>query len=151
MYLDVQDSQGVGLLFVTEDPSAFTTTIRAFLNSTPFTSLTHRPELTMIGRTYSAGREADLEDWLLQKSRRNAFNPQWPWALWYPMRRKPEFELLSKEEQGKILYEHAKIGMSYGNADFAHDIRLACHGLDTHDNEFVIGMAAEISSRRAGL
>ena len=32
------------------------------------------------------------------------------------------------------------IGMSFGAADYAHDIRLACHGLDKHDNDFVIGL-----------
>ena len=94
----------------------------------------------MFGRTYSSGREADLEDWLLRKPKRNALNPQLKWAVWYPLRRKPEFEALPKEEQGKMLYEHAKIGMSYGQAGFAHDIRLACHGLDPNDNEFVLGI-----------
>lgn len=140
LYADVNDPQGIGLLFMTEDPSVFTREVRCFLNSALFSSLKFRPEMTMMGRTYSAGREPDLEDWILKKPRRNALNPAWPWAVWYPLRRKPEFELLSKEEQGKILYEHARIGISYGQADFAHDIRLACYGLDTHDNEFVLGL-----------
>ena len=26
------------------------------------------------------------------------------------------------------------------DADLAHDVRLACHGLDVHDNDFVIGL-----------
>ena len=30
--------------------------------------------------------------------------------------------------------------MSFGAADLAHDIRLACHGLDTNDNDFVVGL-----------
>ena len=30
--------------------------------------------------------------------------------------------------------------MLFGAGDFAHDIRLACHGLDTRDNDFVIGL-----------
>ena len=30
--------------------------------------------------------------------------------------------------------------MSYGVADYAHDIRLACHGLDKDDNDFVVGL-----------
>ena len=140
LYLDVNDPEGVAFLFLTEDPSLFTTQIRQLLTSTPFASLTHKPEFTMLGRTYSSGREADLEDWLLMKSRRNAFNPEWPWAIWYPLKRKPEFELLSKEDQGKILYEHAKIGMAFGQEDFAHDIRLACYGIDKNDNEFVLGL-----------
>jgi chlorite dismutase len=30
--------------------------------------------------------------------------------------------------------------MAYGRADLAHDIRLACHGLDRNDNEFLVGL-----------
>ena len=30
--------------------------------------------------------------------------------------------------------------MSFGSADLAHDVRLACHGLDKEDNDFVIGL-----------
>ena len=32
------------------------------------------------------------------------------------------------------------IGRAYGQQELAHDIRLACHGLDANDNEFVIGL-----------
>ena len=39
-----------------------------------------------------------------------------------------------------ILAEHGAIGMSYGAGDYAHDIRLACYGLDKNDNDFVIGL-----------
>ena len=30
--------------------------------------------------------------------------------------------------------------MAFGAADLAHDVRLACHGLDRDDNDFVIGL-----------
>lgn len=30
--------------------------------------------------------------------------------------------------------------MAFGAAGYGHDIRLACHGLDKHDNDFVIGL-----------
>jgi len=30
--------------------------------------------------------------------------------------------------------------MAFGAGDYAHDIRLACHGLDRDDNDFVIGL-----------
>jgi chlorite dismutase len=143
LYADVNDPKGIGVLFMTENPDAFTHEVRDLLNHQIFSSLIFRPEMTMLGRTYAAGREPDLEDWTLKKPRRNALNPAWPWAVWYPLRRKSEFELLTKEEQGKILYEHAKIGISYGQGDFAHDIRLACYGLDTHDNEFVLGLVGK--------
>ena len=36
--------------------------------------------------------------------------------------------------------EHGVIGRSFGEADLAHDIRLACFGLDEADNDFVIGL-----------
>lgn len=140
LYLDVQDPRGVGLLTMSEDPGFFVGALRDFLNRPPFGDLTRRPEMAMIGRSYSLGREQDLEDWLLQKPRRNALNPAWPWGVWYPMRRKSTFEVLPREEQGKILFEHARIGMAYGAADLAHDIRLACYGLDANDNEFVVGL-----------
>lgn len=142
LYANYSDPRGIGILIFSEDPSTFTTAARKLLNSGLFSTLVPCPEFTMTGRTYAAGREPDLEDWLLRKPRRNALNKEMKWAVWYPLRRKSEFELLSKDEQTKILYEHAKIGMSYGQSGYAHDIRLACHGLDKNDNEFVLGIVA---------
>jgi chlorite dismutase len=140
LYLDVNDPKGVGLLVLSEDPAVFPGKLRDLLNRPPFAGLVHRPDLTMIGRTYSTGREPNLKFALLQKPRQNVLNPGWPWAVWYPLRRKGEFAALPKEDQGKILYEHAMIGMAWGAADYAHDVRLACHGLDQKDNDFVIGL-----------
>jgi len=140
LYLDVNDSRGVGLLLMSENPDYFVNQARSLLLQEPFISLTQKPEMTMIGRTYSTGREPNLEDWLLKKPRRTALNAAVPWAIWYPLRRKPEFSVLPRQEQGKILMEHAQLGKSYGMAGYALDIRLACHGLDRNDNEFVIGL-----------
>ncbi|MBK35412.1 MAG: hypothetical protein CME26_07770 [Gemmatimonadetes bacterium] len=140
LYADVNDPFGVALLSIAESPSTLTGTVRNFIASSPFSDLTQKPHLTMTGRTYSSGREAQLDDYLLGKPRRNALNTDWPWAVWYPLRRTGEFSLLPPAEQGKILMEHAMIGRTYGTAGYAHDIRLACHGLDEHDNEFVIGL-----------
>src|SRR5262249_39885201 len=69
-----------------------------------------------------------------------ALRPARAWALRYPLRRACAFARLAPAEQSAILREHAVIGRAYGDADLAHDIRLACHGLDTHDNDFVIGL-----------
>lgn len=140
LYDDLNDPYGIGLLFMNEKPDFFVNEVRTLLSRAPFADLQPKPELTMFGRTYALGREMDLKDWLLEKPRRTSRNPEHPWAVWYPLRRRPEFELLSKEEQGKILYEHAKIGMAFGRADLAHDVRLASYGLDKNDNEFVIGL-----------
>jgi chlorite dismutase len=68
---------------------------------------------------------------------------EWPWAIWYPLRRNGNFANLSAEDQRVILAEHGAIGMSFGAADYAHDIRLACHGLDKDDNDFVIGLVGK--------
>ena len=140
LYQDVHDSSGVGLLYMTENPNDLVTELGLLLRRNPFASLRRKPEYTMIGRTYSSGREPNLEEWLLRKPRRNMLNPEFSWAIWYPLRRKPEFYLLPRSDQGKILGEHAMIGRAYAQAGYAQDIRLACFGLDPHDNEFVIGL-----------
>ncbi|HSF16009.1 MAG TPA: chlorite dismutase family protein [Vicinamibacteria bacterium] len=140
VYADVNDPRGIGILTMTEDPVELVTRAHPVLNAEPFRAMRFRPELTMLGRTYSSGFEPDLEDWLLQKPRRNTRNPDWRWAVWYPLRRVGPFNALPDEEQKSILREHGGIGRLYGEEDLAHDIRLACHGLDAHDNEFVIGL-----------
>lgn len=140
LYLDVNDPQGVALVTFSEDPDYFVTTVRDFLNSEPFMSLTPKPEYTMLGRTYSIGYERNLEDVLIKRSARRVCNPEWPWAVWYPLRRKGSFEQLPRAEQMQLLGEHGRIGRAYGEAGYGHDIRLACHGIDKNDNEFVIGL-----------
>jgi hypothetical protein len=140
VYLDAADPYGVGVLLMSEDPSVFTGPARALFAAEPFSSLRLCPELTMLGRTYGTGREADLADWLLQRPRRHARNPAYPWAIWYPLRRYGAFNRLSRHEQGEIMGEHALIGRAYAEAGRAVDIRLECHGLDRRDNEFVIGL-----------
>ncbi|HEY2930190.1 MAG TPA: chlorite dismutase family protein [Acidobacteriota bacterium] len=140
LYQDLNDPRGIGILAMSEDPAFFAADFREMLNSGSFLALVHKPEFTMLGRTYSSGYEQDLEDWLLLRPRRTVLNRDWPWAIWYPLRRSGAFARLDPKEQGAILREHAAIGRAYGEADLAHDIRLACHGLDTRDNEFVIGL-----------
>ncbi len=141
LYDDLNHPTGVGVLFMAEDPSELITESHTLLLKAQETSnLIYRSEMTMTGRTYSSGREPNLEEWLLNKPRNNVLNPDFPWAIWYPLRRKPEFYQLDKRDQGKILGEHARLGRSYAAGGYASDIRLACFGLDTYDNEFVIGL-----------
>ncbi len=140
LYHDVSDPRGVGVLAMSEDPAFFATGLRDVLNTDPFARLSLRTEFTMFGRTYASGFEAELDDWLLRRPRRTALNPAWPWGLWYPLRRVGGFARLSPQEQGTIIREHSVLGRAYGDADLAHDVRLACHGLDVHDNDFVIGL-----------
>ncbi len=140
LYEDVNDPRGVALLIVGQDPAVFLDRGRPLLNAAPFASLIQKPEYTMLGRTYSIGYEPDLKETLLDRPRRTVLNPAWNWAVWYPLRRSGRFAQLPADEQRVILAEHGTIGMSFGAADYAHDIRLACHGLDKDDNDFVVGL-----------
>lgn len=140
LYEDVNDPRGVALLTLSEDPNFFLDSVRPLLNGPVFRPLVQKPEYNMLGRTYSIGYEPDLDDVLLRRPRRTVLNPAWKWAVWYPLRRSGKFAQLSQEEQRVILAEHGTIGMSFGVGDYAHDVRLACHGLDKGDNDFVVGL-----------
>jgi chlorite dismutase len=140
LYQDVNDPRGVAVLGMSEDPTFFVGPFRELLNGPAFGELILKPELTMLGRTYASGFEADLDEWLLKRPRRTALNPAWPWGIWYPLRRNGAFARLSAQEQGTVIREHSVLGRAYGDADLAHDVRLACHGLDVNDNDFVIGL-----------
>jgi chlorite dismutase len=143
IYADANHPSGIGVLTFSEDPATFVKRVRPGLEEVGNSVLRLRPELTMFGRTYSTGYEADLDYWLIRRPRETALNEGWPWAVWYPLRRSGAFERLEGRERGGILREHAEIGKAYGAADLAHDIRLACHGLDANDNEFVIGLVGK--------
>jgi chlorite dismutase len=140
LYEDVNDPTGVALLTVSESPDAFVSEYRGFLQSPPFAQLEPKQEFTMLGRTYAIGHEQDLEDALVERPRRRVLDPALAWAIWYPLRRAGSFEQLSRREQDTILMEHGGIGMAFGRAGLGFDIRLACHGLDRDDNDFVIGL-----------
>ena len=140
LYQDVNDPRSVGVLAMSADPARFVAEYRELLNADPFAGLPLRSELTMLGRTYASGFEQDLDEWLFRRPRRTVLNSAWPWAIWYPLRRTGAFGRLSPKEQGEVIREHSILGRAYGDADLAHDVRLACHGLDVHDNDFVIGL-----------
>lgn len=140
LYEDLNDPRGIAVLTIAADPGEFLDSVRPLFNSGPFANLALKPELTMLGRTYSLGYEPDLEETLIARPRRTVLNPDWQWAVWYPLRRSGKFAQLSAEEQRTILAEHGAIGINFGAADYAHDVRLACYGLDRDDNDFVIGL-----------
>ncbi|MDQ3671888.1 MAG: chlorite dismutase family protein [Actinomycetota bacterium] len=140
LYEDVNDPTGVALLTLSESPDAFVSDLRGFLQSAPFAELEPKSELTMLGRTYAIGHEQDLDDALVDRPRRRVLDPELRWAIWYPLRRAGSFEQLSRKEQNTILMEHGGVGMAFGRAGLGYDIRLACHGLDKLDNDFVIGL-----------
>ncbi len=140
LYQELSDPRGVALLTYSEDESHFINTVGPLLRSGPFGELTQKSEYAMFGRTYSIGYERNLEHWLLKKPIENVHDESKDWAVWYPLRRKGEFQTLPEDEQKSILREHGTIGMQFGQSGLANDVRLACHGLDKNDNDFVIGL-----------
>jgi len=140
VYQDAADPWGVGLLLMDTDPGFMTDTAFPALRNSPFADLTPREPGTLFARAYSIGYEQDLEHTLVNRPRQRALNPDWPWAVWYPLRRTGAFAKLPKREKMKILGEHGTIGRAWGEADLAHDIRLSCFGMDREDNDFVVAL-----------
>lgn len=141
IYDDVNAPARIGVLSWSERPEEFATRLGPALRE----ELVSRGwkqchEYSMLARTYSLGHEPDLEHALLRRPVEYVQLEGWDWGVWYPLRRHGTFEKLEKHDQGIILKEHAMIGMAYGKKGLAHDVRLACHGLDAGDNEFVIGL-----------
>lgn len=143
LYEDVNDPLGIAILSYSEDPDFFLDTLRPLAVKGPLSRLTPKPEYTMLGRTYSMGWESDLEEALITRPRSRITDPGLRWALWYPLRRSGAFEQLDEKEQHDVLTEHGSVGHSFGKAGIAHDIRLACHGLNKEDNDFVIGVLSD--------
>lgn len=140
VYADAADPRGIGLLSWGEDPARFVREVRPLFSTELLRGVTLRPEMAMIGRSYSTGHEPDLGFVLLERPIQNVLDERYPWHVWYPLRRTGAFAKLEPIDQSHILREHAALGMAYGQQELAHDIRLACHGLDGKDNEFVIGL-----------
>ncbi len=142
VYADTMNPRGLGLLTWGEDPAHFVRSVRPLFSTDVLARVEMRPAFGMIGRTYSTGHEPDLEFVLLRRPIGNVLDAHYDWHVWYPLRRTGEFARIEPIEQSHILREHAALGMAYGQAALAHDIRLACHGLDAEDNEFVLGLVS---------
>lgn len=140
LYLDANDPQGIGLIALAEDPEAFVTGLRELFNRPPFLRYPHKPEFDMLGRTYSIGYEPDLEETLFRKPTQKILNRATPWAIWYPLQRSKRFQTLPEDHQRRILAEHGSLAKRYGAGGHAADVRLACHGLDKNDNDFIVGL-----------
>lgn len=143
VYSDTMDPRSLGLLTWSEDPSHFVKNVRPLFTESFMARVKLRPDFGMIGRSYSTGHEPELEWSLLRRPIENVTNTHYPWHVWYPLRRKGAFAKLEPIEQSHTLREHASLGMAYGAQELAHDIRLACHGIDAGDNEFVIGLVGK--------
>ncbi len=143
VYADTMDPRSLGLLTWSEDPAHFVTKVRPLFADGPLAVAEIRDDFNMIGRSYGTGHEPDLEWFLLRRPVENVTNEATRWHVWYPLRRKGAFARLEPVDQSHILREHASLGMAYGQQELATDVRLACHGLDADDNEFVIGLVGK--------
>jgi Chlorite dismutase len=140
VYADAMSPRGVGLLTWSDDPAHFVRKVRPLFVEDGLAQAVLRPGFAMVGRSYATGHEPDLEWTILRRPIENVTNQAYPWHVWYPLRRTAAFARLEPHDQSQILREHAQIGMAYGAQELAHDVRLACYGLDSADNEFVIGL-----------
>jgi chlorite dismutase len=140
VYRDLNDPFGIGIMTASEDPDFFLGPWRDLFHTPVFADLMPKPEYTMLGRSYSIGYEADLDHVLVNRPVQRLTNPEWPWAVWYPLRRAGAFERLPAEEQKAILGEHGQLGALFSAGDLGYDIRLDCRGIDKNDNDFVIGL-----------
>lgn len=140
IYEDAGSPRSFGLLSYDVDPAVFVEKVRPAVNSIGPKPLSIRHGFTMMGRSYASGHETDLQFWLIDRPKSVVEDASWNWHVWYPLRRSGAFAKLEPREQAAILREHAIIGRAYGAQDLAHDVRLACHGLDANDNEFVVGL-----------
>lgn len=143
VYADAALPTGYALLTWSQDPSHFVRAVRPIFAAEGLHQVTFRPEFGMMGRTYSTGHEPELAFALLERPINNVQNEAYPWHVWYPLRRTGSFTRLEPIDQSHILREHASLGMAYGQQDLAHDVRLASHGLDAHDNEFILGLVGK--------
>lgn len=143
VYQSAQDPLGVAVVTFTEDADVFVDAGREMLVGGAFAGLTPLPGYTMLGRTYAIGYESDLVHTLVGRPVATMTNPDWPWAVWYPLRRDGRFEHEPREEQRRMLMEHGGIGRAFGKADLAHDVRLACHGTDPNDNDFIAALVGK--------
>jgi hypothetical protein len=104
----LNDPKGVGGRAMSKDPAPFVTRLRECLACGPFGGLTHRPALTVLGRTYARKHELNPEDWFLRRQRRVVSAPAWLLAVWHPLRRTSV--PLPRKAQGATLREHGTIG-----------------------------------------
>ena len=140
LYEDLNDPLGIAVLTLSADPNQFVDLVRPLLAQAPFDALVPKPDYTMFGRTYAIGYEPELRETLHRAAAPHRSQSGLALGHVVPLRRSGRFSQLTAEEQRTILAEHGAIGMTFGAADLAHDIRLACHGLDRDDNDFVIGL-----------
>lgn len=144
IYGDMHRPTTIALLTWSERPEdLFECLCRALATSPLVSGCRIRNRLGMLGRTYSTGFETDLEDWLIDRPVRTLLSDSAHFGIWYPLQRKKGFERLGAREKAEVLMEHGRIGRAYGEQGLVHDIRLVCHGLDTNDNDFVIGLIGE--------
>ncbi len=141
LYADLNHPRGLGVISWSEQPRLLARTVRSMVNDPAHAAEVRvRSECSMLGHTYLTGFETEPESWLLHRPVKTLTEPSSDYAVFYPLRRHGSFEQLAPERKASIMREHGGIGRQYADQDLVHDVRLACHGLDINDNDFVIGL-----------
>lgn len=140
VYASVTDPLGIGVMVACRDANEILDRVAPMFRTEMFQKLQPAPSYTMTGRTYLVGYEKDVEETLIRRPLERLLRPSLNWAVWYPLRRSGSFERISADEQRAAMREHGAAGAEFARDGKAHDIRLACHGLDANDNDFVIGI-----------
>ena len=141
VYADTMDPRSLGLLTWSEDPAHFVRDVRPLFTESPLANVELRDDFAMLGRSYSTGHEPELEWTLLRRPIENVTNETTPWHVWYPLRRKGVVrEARAASTRATSCASTRRSASRTASRSLAHDIRLACHGIDAGDNEFVIGL-----------
>lgn len=132
LFKDLRDPQGIGVLAIAEDPEHIVSELRDALSGRLLRVLMLRHDLSMTARTCDTATSSrrDVEAMLN--------NPEWPWAIWYPMRGTANLAELDEKLEGPV-FDRMVDTAGLDPADFGR-VLLKSHGLDGAGNEFVQGL-----------
>ena len=98
----------------------------------------------MMGRTYAIGYEPDLDETLMARPTRTVLNPRLAvGGLVSACVAAAGSRSCPNRSSASFSRSTAPSAWRTAPATIAHDIRLACHGLDKHDNDFVVGLVGK--------
>ena len=141
LYEDANDPQGDrASLRVTRDPNFFVDTLRPLLNQPAVRLAGAEAGVHDARADYAIGYEPDLAEAILHRPRRTVLNRDWPWAVWYPAAAQRAVRAAAARGAARDPRRARGDRHVVRDGDYAHDVRLACYGLDKNDNDFVIGL-----------
>ncbi len=155
LYVDANDPQGIGIMVASEDPDYFVTRLATLFNRRPFADFVHRPRVRHARSQLLDRLRVRPRGHTAREAARKAAEPR---EYTGPSGTRCSAPRSSRpcpaDHQRRILAEHGSLAKRYGAGGHAADVRLACHGLDSNDNDFIVGLARTQATpavgRRAG-